>query len=161
MTSLVKTLATDPGGTNGIAIFTPKANEPLLGSIVTTQLRGPELDLWWLIGLERPQHLVYEQYNFRQGALGNDFTPVERIGVIKLYAQLNYVPCDSMNSGEAMAFWTDSKIKALGLWIPGSKFNPPTPGKNHAMDALRVLFTFLMKNDEFKKNMLLQLKDKL
>ncbi|HEY9660347.1 MAG TPA: hypothetical protein V6C65_17975 [Allocoleopsis sp.] len=148
-----KTLAIDPGGTNGIARCEQMLTiQTSIDTIIADQVDGKELDLWNYLVKENPTHIVYEAFTFRQGVTGIDYAPAERIGVIKLYCQLYGITSSSMTSAEGKNFWVDKKIKALGLWVPGLK---------HGMDATRILLAHLMKNNQYKQVLIELLKDKL
>lgn len=81
----------------------------------------------------------YEDFKHRPGLSGTELYSKEVIGVIRLWSELHghsepfkYLPAT------AKAFWTDDKIKALGLWHKGL---------THGMDALRVLLKYRMDTD--------------
>jgi hypothetical protein len=82
-------------------------------------------------------HIVCESFEFRKTERHRDFInyiPREYIGVVNLFVQHHADPNVKLFMQSAMnvigdrAFFTDDKIKKLGLWVPGRK---------HAMDATR------------------------
>lgn len=91
-----------------------------------------------LIGLN-PQFIAYEDFKFRPNMMKAETHSLQLIGVIRLFCELKDIPSTFMLPTEAKAFWTDAKIRKLGLW---------SPGNIHAMDALRVLLTHRGKSDK-------------
>jgi hypothetical protein len=84
-----------------------------------------------------------------------DYTAPKVIGIVDFYADNNVLDPQLYRRQKAAlvkgdnAFWTDDKIKRVGLW---------QPGKRHAMDALRHLLyykAFTLKDT----NLLFQLRD--
>ena len=84
---------------------------------------------------------MYEDFKHRPRMNKAELYSAEVIGVVKLYAQQYRVPTDNFLPAQAMAFWDMNKIKKLKLWKPGK-------AHTHEMDALRVLLTYRMQNDE-------------
>lgn len=147
--NLPNILALDPGGTTGYCLF-----RPALQMLPDRGHLGPEehhLDLWKFLAdiykatvgtPDKPEelHIVCEQFEFRQTERHRDFInyiPREYIGVVKLFYQTTrssqYLSPQTpqlhfQSAAQAKGFWTDEKIKKLGLWVPGQK---------HAMDATR------------------------
>lgn len=73
----------------------------------------------------------YRVYSFK--ADQHHFTELHTaklIGAFEVAALLNGVPISMMMAQQAKAFWTDEKLKLVGLYEPGMK---------HARDALRHL----------------------
>lgn len=102
-----------------------------------------------------PKIIIYERFHSRQNQETSVFTGVEYIGVIELYSQLKCLEVIKLNpqkGTKGSTFWDDSKLKALGLWLPG---------KGHAMDATRLLLTHRMKDKTFERKVLLELKNML
>ena len=130
-------IAYDPGITTGWAsydngIFKVGELESLDLSIIYSHITS--LYDWdeFIIG--------YEDFKHRPQLIHSEMYSLQVIGAIRLWTQLHgqpepfkYLPAT------AQAFWTDNKIKALDLWVPG---NP------HAMDALRVLLKYRMVTDK-------------
>ena len=134
-----KIIAFDPGRTTGVAIFNrqPGPNNPYL-TIAQIRNLAP---VWYLLHREAPELIVYESFLYQRRDKV-DLTPVEVIGVIKLYANETGTEIVSQTPAMGKRFWTDDKIKKLDLWEPGAK---------HAMDALRHLLyyrTFALKEQE-------------
>lgn len=121
---LKKIIAFDPGYTTGVAFYDSK-------EIVLEEVVGHDV-IWDMLNELNPDAIVYEKF-FYQRRDKVDLTPVEIIGVIKLFASIIDVTCVGQSAQQAKRFWTDSKIKKLDLWAPGHP---------HAMDALRHLLYF-------------------
>lgn len=121
----------DPGMTTGFATWTIETNEFYTWEVDSRDLTNV------FITLNNTAELVYEDFKQRPGNRAAELYSVQVIGVIRLFDGIHhgqlikakYLPAD------AKAFWTDDKIKALGLW-------KSTSG-GHAMDALRVLLKYL------------------
>lgn len=131
-------IAFDPGGTTGIAIWTPDH----IG-MQRVQL-GPqehhEVLENTLYDFE-PDVIVTERFDYRPKQGHADLSPVEYIGVMKLYSQKFDVPVVQQKQLKGhKGLWTDDKIKALNLWIPG---------KPHAMDATRQLLFYMTEEGCF------------
>ena len=128
--------AFDPGGTTGAAILLED------GSVVQEQYKEL-LQIWYLLEAQGPKlDLVVERFQFRYGGGRSrvDLSAVEVIGILKLYNQMYSWSEDApklylQTPSQAKNLWTDSKLKHLGLWIPG---------KPHAMDATRHLLYHLV-----------------
>jgi hypothetical protein len=64
-----------------------------------------------------------------------DYTAPEVVGAIRAWAlEWKYASTLCTGAGLAKGFWNDDKLKRAGLY---------TPGKRHAMDALRHLLRYL------------------
>lgn len=120
-----KIMAFDPGSTTGVAIQEGT-------SLTLLQLRGLEA-VWDELHRVEPDMIIYEDFLYQRRRDKVVLTPVEVIGVLKLYANLNEVLIRKQSAAIGKSFWTDRKIKKLGLWREGSV---------HAMDALRHLLYF-------------------
>lgn len=89
-----------------------------------------------------PLHIVCERFEFRKTDQYRDkidYTAAEYVGVVKLFAKMyknanvklimqSASQVKEKKGQENPPFWTEAKIKHLGLWVPG---------KPHAMDAVR------------------------
>jgi hypothetical protein len=136
-------LALDPGGTTGVCLYRPWETALWQGHI------GPgdhHLRLWELLSKvykasaarQTPLTVVCEAFEFRKTERHRDFInyiPREYIGVCKLFWEqhqdtrfVQQSPMNVIPGPSGHAFWTDDKVKQLGLWVPGLK---------HAMDATR------------------------
>ena len=163
MDNLPAILALDPGGTTGWCYW-----EQVIDGIKFEQgqLGNPKhhLELFDFLGDLDTQriapefHIVYESFEFRQTERHRDFIdyiPREYIGVVELFQQMNpHVKLFKQMAGAVIpgpknaAFFTDDKVKRLGLWVPG---------RPHAMDATRHYLyhrTFTLKD----KSILYQLR---
>jgi len=89
--------------------------------------------------------IICERFNFRKDERDRTkiiYTPAEIVGVVKLFSSRFQVPLHMQMAAEGKAFWTDAKLKKIGLYLPS---------KRHAMDAMRHLLqyvTFKM-NDKY------------
>ena len=117
----------DPGRTTGLAVYEedPTPNYTLM------ELKGLHT-VWKALFTGGPTQIVYESFLY-QRRTKVDLTPVEVIGIIKLYAETYEVPIVSQTPATGKRFWTDSKIKKVGLWQSGAP---------HAMDALRHMLYY-------------------
>jgi len=142
----------DPGQTTGVARWISpevKASHPALPEFACHQVSDcdEDLGLATLFGeLTKASSLAvpyvgsgivvlgYERFEFRRDERYRDkidYTAPEVIGAIRAWRlSRTYVTLDSLGAAGAKAFWTDEKIKQLGLWVPGLR---------HGMDALRHL----------------------
>lgn len=79
-----------------------------------------------LVGVESFDYRLNERYRDKI-----DYTAPEVIGATRLWAlERPSVVLMRRTAAAAKAFWTDDKIKKVGLWVPSQR---------HAMDALRHL----------------------
>jgi hypothetical protein len=149
---ILTVLALDPGGTTGWAYFRA---ETLYNP---EQERREYINSKWLVGqLESPEHhdelnnflgqchttdyrIICERFEYRnQSRAGLDLSSREYIGVTKRFCQARQVPLMMQTAAQAKGFVKDAHIKKLGLW---------SPGKKHAMDALRHLLFYLTNSYE-------------
>jgi len=149
---LVDIVALDPGVTIGIASFTD--GRYITSQLIPTNYPHPHETLLDVLSEMQPKVLLYERFDFRAAKNGVVLKGVEYIGIIELVAQLRCIDCYAISASDGKAFWTNDKLKALGLYAT----KPVLP---HAMDALRILLTYQMKNEEFKLDMLKILKQVL
>ena len=126
-------LAFDPGTTTGVAAYdteTDTWSRNQLGPL------GHHDQLWHLLEAVKNQLdvVVCESftYQMRQKVV---LDSVEYIGVLRLWCCLNEKNFLLQTPTMGKGFWTDDKVKTLGLWLP----NQP-----HAMDATRHALYFLM-----------------
>lgn len=124
-----KVIAFDPGGTTGVAIARITEGVPAFRTFERVGL----VPIYNLLYEERPDHIVFEKF-FYQRRDKVDLTPVEVIGVIKLYAALSGTEYTGLSAQQAKRFWTDDKLKKLDLWKTSQR---------HGMDALRHLLYYL------------------
>src|ERR1041385_2135596 len=134
---MARVLGIDPGMTTGYALYNDFTNKY---SFWQLDSRSHRATMSFLDGLS-PDEIVYEDFKHRPNLMKAELFSVEVIGIIKLYDERRE-DCDPIVGKflptQAKAFWTDEKIKKVGLWQPGQK---------HAMDALRVLLTYLGHRD--------------
>lgn len=141
----MKIVALDPGGTTGLAWINL---DPLLDDpTVHHEQIGPNehhVELLNRLQQLRPDIMVYERFLYQQRDKVN-LISCEYIGVIKLYWRLT---CNShpkvahlthpvvlvKQTPAQMDFWTDNKLRAVDLYIPGQP---------HAVDATRHLLYYM------------------
>lgn len=121
-------IAIDPGGTSGFALWTK--DDP----IVVNQFSFTTAGLYRFLQATMPDVIVCESFVYITKQSHADLIPVEMIGVIKMYAEVSQCRLVFQRPHIGKAFWTDDKIKAIGLWAKG---------KPHGCDALRHLLTYL------------------
>ncbi len=136
----------DPGLTTGYAMT---MRETYQFGHLSESLKG----IYDFLSFRNPTFIVYEDFKHRPQIINTELYSLQVIGVLRLWAQQHDVPTSTMLPATAKSFWTDDKIKALGLWKPGQK---------HAMDALRVLLTYRGNTEpKWHDDMLRKLRDKL
>lgn len=128
-------LAIDPGKTTGFCLgcaidyrlwLAPEEAELSLGQMDTMLS-----NIIWKTGINL--HIVYERFEYRNAArAGLDLTPVKMIGVIELWREKFGTMCtfDDQNASQGKGFYTDDKLKGLGIYKKGRK---------HGRDATRHL----------------------
>lgn len=128
-------VALDPGGTTGVAIK-QEGTSPSRFQVDTSTPEGLE-EIYYTLLHESPIEVVMERFQFRYGGGRAKvvLTPVEVIGVVKLYCALKKVKLYEQTPSQAKKFITDEKMRMLDLWIPGLP---------HAMDATRHLLYHLI-----------------
>lgn len=141
-------LSFDPGQTTGVCeIRILKVPYDIESSCtIDTWQIGPEDhhgDLFKICQASLCDHIVAENFiHQRRGSAV--LKPVEYLGVIKLFcSERKDVSLTIQTPAMAKNFWTDEKIKSLGLWKRSSP---------HAMDALRhglYFVTTTLKNNRF------------
>lgn len=147
----VEIVALDPGTTTGIAVY--QNGKYRAFETRSENYPHPHESLYDILSALKPKVLVYEQFHFRQGMDGAVFKGIEYIGVIELWAQLNYVDVSTITTSDGKGFWDDKKLKAVGVY---------QKSLGHGMDATRILFRYRMKTDKtFMEQMLPILKEKL
>jgi len=144
----------DPGGTTGGAYLLNPEDKPLShwvwGAFEFDRCKddGRLMGLLRELGAisreaepyraEAVVHIIYESFDFRHEERNRDkidYTAAEVIGALRLWAyERPYVRLIRSGASLGKGFWTDDKIKKLGLWVPG---------KRHAMDATRHLLRHL------------------
>ena len=126
----MKMMAFDPGFTTGVVIYN---DQPSPGASFYYPYQIQDLTpLWDTLHTEQPDQIVYESFYYQRREKV-DLRPVEAIGVIRLYCKLNNIIPVAQSAAHGKAFWTDEKIKKIGLWEPGLK---------HAMDAMRHMLYY-------------------
>lgn len=145
----MRIIAFDPGGTTGIAIYDDiELNEPLWYRYSLSH-DDHHWELWDELLTEGPfDAVVYETFTYQRRPLDKgvslELISREYIGIIKLAAKRhpneikNLVP----QSPSQRMFWTDEKLRKLGLWVSSP----------HERDATRHLLYYVtqtLKDDRF------------
>lgn len=143
----MRILAIDPGTTTGI-VRHELPNDTSSDIWLSSEL-GPEphhYDLYKLLELYSPDVVVCEEFNYRIVTLGGTEMPgivldsKEYIGVAKLWCQINDKPIMMQSpalSSRTKGLWTDTKLKALGLYqAPG--------GRQHMNSAMRHILNYIV-----------------
>jgi len=127
----MRILALDPGRTTGVAYFpdTPSGTP----NVEQRELPYSHKALYNHLRLVNPDIIVCESFVYQRRDKV-DLSPVEMIGVVKLYCERGGVPYHEQTPSQAKKFWDDKKIKTCGLWVPGHP---------HAVDAIRHLLYFM------------------
>jgi hypothetical protein len=122
---VTREIALDPGGTTGYLYCTD-------GVRVYQHQMGPQEhheDLWKVLNDYNPEVIIYETFQYRNGLEKAILVSCEYIGIIRLWGMMNpsatLVP---QTPAVGKGFWTDDKLKKLGLYRTGAP---------HAMDATR------------------------
>lgn len=129
-------VALDPGGTTGVAVLDSPVPEIHRDQVDTSSPRGLA-DIWDILNIAGPEEIVMERFQFRYGGGRSKvvLTPVEVVGVVKLYCAMKNIALYLQTPAQAKKLITDDKIRKLDLWIPGHP---------HAMDATRHLLYHLI-----------------
>jgi hypothetical protein len=133
----MRIIAFDPGGTTGVAIYDTDTEREW-----TRFELGPKehhAALWALLAEE--VHIVYETFDYQRRdvefGVSLELISREYIGIIKLHREYLeeggvYVELHPQKPAQRM-FWTDEKLKKLGLWV----------SSEHERDATRHLLYHL------------------
>lgn len=120
-------LAIDPGKTTGLCIGHKDGVSLTLRPL---QHEFNHRELWDYLDTLGPESVICESFEYRNRArAGLDLTPVELIGVIKLWAH-NGVPLYLQSAAQGKGHFSDQKLKDRGVYKRGVP---------HGMDATRHL----------------------
>ena len=134
----MRILALDPGRTTGAAYFPDDDTF----HVDQRQFDYSHKTLYNYLRLVNPDIIVCESFTYQRRDKV-DLSPVEMIGVTKLYCERNSTPYREQSPAQAKKFWDDKKVRTCGLWLPGHP---------HAIDAARHLLyfmTFTLKDDRW------------
>jgi hypothetical protein len=133
MMKVLKVLAIDPGVTTGFAQMMYVGG--YIGLDYRQRKLSPKQFGEFVLRMKSLYH-VCESFQYRQGQFQKDVLfPVELIGVLKYLVgegnpnQQLWMQPPSVQ-GKKSAFYSDEKIKAMGLWMPG---------REHGRSALKHL----------------------
>lgn len=129
-------LGLDPGNTTGWALFEGAE------LVECGQLHLPKtasiVDLLYSFS-ETPKQFVVEEYriypNRAKQHIGNDLFTPRIIGAVEAFAYMNNIPVDFQPASLGKSHFTDSRLKALGLYQKGQR---------HANDAIRHVAHWLI-----------------
>jgi len=124
-------IAIDPGPHTGIfgqrlgAFFSTTLNLDELSQ--SALVIPPHRYLWdWLNDHVQPtcDQIILEKFEFQKDKRDKEnlnYDAGEYVGVVKIWCDLNKVPCHLQSpsqvvSKEGKTFWTDDKLKRVGLW---------------------------------------------
>jgi len=146
-------IAIDPGGTTGIVWWYRNGHKVNPNQFETTQISpcNEDMGLWGVISfLDRIVtastgriQIIGESFDFRLEERYRDkidYTAAEVIGALRLWyirggnGSVTNVEMEFKGAGLGKGFWTDEKIKKVGLWQPNMR---------HAMDAMRHLLRYM------------------
>lgn len=129
-------LAIDPGKTTGLCFANLHEDRLLRLAVHEAEYSlGAMYNLLRHLTDARPNrtHVIYEDFEYRNYArMGLDLTPVKIIGVIELFREWHepFVGFYKQSAATGKAFYTDTKLKELGVYAVGKK---------HGRDATRHL----------------------
>lgn len=142
----MKILGIDPGITTGFALYGTENQQFITLQVDTNRMSAVQHTLTGI----QPNELVYEDFKHRPNLMKAELHSLKVIGVIELYAEVRLIPVKAKYlPGYAKKFWTDDKLKRLGLY---------QKGQPHAMDALRIVLCYLDDNPQWFKPVLARLK---
>jgi hypothetical protein len=126
----MRVVALDPGVTTGIAEGAIN-NEGHL-DFQADQAQISLKFLWEYLHRVKPDHIVYETFEFRQGKQRGNLELFSRnvIGVIQLYVELHDIHVAPQKAAQAKEFMSNERLKEEQAWLKG---------KEHARDAIKHL----------------------
>lgn len=122
-------LALDPGGTTGWKAFNHE-DTTMHGGFL-----GPlphHVELWGFLDSTAPSVVICESFQHSEKT-GLKLISAEYIGIVKLWCKLNDIPYVPQTSSEGKGFWTDDKLRRVGLYVVNK----------HIRDATRHLLHYL------------------
>jgi hypothetical protein len=133
----VTVFAIDPGPHTGIFWIdnnvTHRVTLDYTGVLAWSAHKELYMGLMQMVNPEQ-DHVVCESFEFRKEDAQNreyiDYSTGELVGVVKLFAQLTNTAYTIQSASQAKGFWTDDKLKRVGLWVPGAE-------QRHVRDATR------------------------
>lgn len=132
-----KFVALDPGITTGYSLM---IHTEEVCYISCDEEKFSHRELWDFLYEIEPDHVVCESFEYRNNRHRDNLElySLEMIGVIKLY-------CDPsmQTASKGKGFYTDTKLKKLGLYIPG---------RGHGRDAMRHLLHWYTFGPGFQYN---------
>jgi hypothetical protein len=142
--------AIDPGPHTGIFYMLPDGKPNWVTLDYTTDVvQDPHRNLYlWLMQMVDPDKdtVVCETFEFRKEDAKNreyiDYSPGEFVGAIKVYCQMTGCKHKMQTASQAKGFWTDDKLRRVGLYALGK----------HNRDATRHWLhyvSFTLKDDSW------------
>jgi len=133
-------MAIDPGGTCGFATCGPDMsdNKAFQKKFALHDQFLQELNEFY------PDILVMEKFlvTHRDKA---DYTAIEYIGLGRWFAERRRIPFILQSPSMGKGYFTNDKLKRLNVYLPG---------RPHAMDAMRHLYQFMVRNELFDLTLL-------
>lgn len=123
-------VALDPGKTTGVVALDLETN-----AILGVHELETYTEVWNCMNDPIVTEVIYEQF-VRSPNTFASLEAAEVTGIVKLWGE-HPGHVIHPQGRQVKSFWTDDKIKKLGLWIPGMP---------HAMDAMRHLMFYLMND---------------
>lgn len=140
--------AIDPGPHTGVFYFAEEGPCRVTLDYTSDALRDVHKDLYmWLMQMVDPKNdfVICESFEFRKEDAKNreyiDYSTGEFVGVIKLFCQMTETRYIMQSASQAKGFWTDDKLKRVGLYVAGAEHR-------HVRDATRHWLHF----DTFNMN---------
>lgn len=113
----MRIISFDPGGTTGVALYDDTFKEPWRRFSL-----GPEkhhAELWYLLAPEK--HIVYETFLYQrrdiEEGVALELISRDYIGIIVLHSEVEENVEIYDQSPSLRMFWTDDKLRELGLWV--------------------------------------------
>lgn len=145
-------LALDPGETTGWSTW---ADGKYIEAGQLKNKENVEKVIFDFLSLIKPSTIVYEDYfvyahKASTHALDKLFT-AKLIGMIRLWAYINKVPCYTQSASYAKSLIKDDDLKKFGLYQRGQR---------HSRDSMRHALSFMIKNKEVLKGDIYGFSDK-
>ena len=141
----ISVLSIDPGVTTGFVLANMREGTVFLNPF---QLQNCAVrNLWETLVRIRPDQIICEDFEFRRHLYWAELYPVQLIGVVNLYCELDTkIKLYMQKAAQGKSFYKDKeKLKEAGVYLPGQNFH-------HSMDAMRHFMYWFMFGSGFKYN---------
>jgi hypothetical protein len=128
----------DPGGTTGVCLVRQE-QDPWAMQVLQLGPEDHHKRLFKLLTLWKPEIIICEGWDNRDNMAAQP-TPLEYIGIVKLYDQTSSCQVVFQSAYEGKVFWSDDKLRKYDVWAKGLR---------HARDACRHYLywrTFTLKD---------------